>query len=212
MGREFIELFDEWAESYDNTVVGHDEEYKEVFEGYDEILEEVASKVNGTVIEFGVGTGNLSKKLLEKGHNVIGIEPSKEMRAMAKQKVPTLSLLDGDFLNLPELNIKIDAIVSTWAFHHLTDEEKNVAIGKYGHLLEKGGKVVFADTVYENSDAKRAIIEDAEQKGYKNLVDDLNREYYTMQDVLREQFTEHGFYITFKQLNKFVWLIEAEKQ
>ena len=74
MGREFIKLFDEWAESYDNTVVGYDEEYKEVFEGYDEILEEVASKVNETIIEFGVGTGNLSKKLLEKGHNVIGIE------------------------------------------------------------------------------------------------------------------------------------------
>ncbi|HHW36697.1 MAG TPA: class I SAM-dependent methyltransferase [Bacillales bacterium] len=212
MGREFIKLFDEWAESYDNTVVGHDEEYKDVFEGYDEILEEVASKVNGTVIEFGVGTGNLSKKLLEKGHNVIGIEPSKEMRAMAKQKAPTLSLLDGDFLNLPDLHVKINAIVSTWAFHHLTDEEKNVAIKKYSLLLEKGGKVVFADTVYESLDAKHAIIEDAEQKGYKNLVDDLNREYYTMKDVLREQFTEHGFYVTFKQLNKFVWLIEAEKQ
>lgn len=212
MGREFIELFDDWAESYDNTVVGHDEEYKEVFEGYDEILEEVASKVQGTVIEFGVGTGNLSKKLLEKGNNVIGIEPSKEMRAIAKQKIQNLTIHDGDFLTLPVINEKIDAIVCTWAFHHLTDQEKNIAIEKYSHLLEKGGKIVFADTVYENAEAKRAIIEDAEQKGYKNLVDDLNREYYTMVDVLREIFTKHGFYVTFKQLNKFVWLIDAEKQ
>jgi len=212
MGREFIKLFDKWAETYDNTVVGHDKEYKEVFEGYDEILEEVASKVNGTVVEFGVGTGNLSKKLLEKGYNVLGIEPSKEMRIIAQQKVPALSLLDGDFLNLPELNVNIDAFVSTWAFHHLTDEEKNVAIEKYSQLLEKGGKVVFADTVYENPDAKRAVIEDAEQKGFKNLAEDLNREYYTTIDILRKQFAEHGFYVTFKQLNKFVWLIEAEKQ
>lgn len=212
MGREFIELFDEWAESYDNTVVGHDEEYKEVFEGYDDILEEVASKVNGTVIEFGVGTGNLSKKLLDKGNKVIGIEPSKEMRAIATQKLPQLSIHDGDFLTLPAFDEKIDGIVCTWAFHHLTDEEKNIAIEKYSALLETGGKIVFADTVYENAEAKRAIIEVAEAKGFKNLVDDLNREYYTMVDVLQKQFTDHGFYVSFKQLNKFVWLIEAEKQ
>ncbi|NSL51961.1 class I SAM-dependent DNA methyltransferase [Calidifontibacillus erzurumensis] len=212
MGREFIDLFDHWAESYDNTVIGHDIEYKEVFEGYDRILDEVASKVNGTIIEFGVGTGNLSKKLLEKGNHVIGIEPSKEMRAIAKKKFPHLKIYDGDFLSLPEFNEKIDAIVSTWAFHHLTDDEKNLAIEKYSHLLEKGAKIVFADTVYENLEAKHAIIENAKRKGFKNLVDDLNREYYTFIEVLRTIFTNHRFEVQFKQLNKFVWLIDAVKQ
>lgn len=31
MGREFLSLFDHWADSYDDTVSGHDEQYKEVF-------------------------------------------------------------------------------------------------------------------------------------------------------------------------------------
>lgn len=211
MGREFIDLFDEWAESYDDTVVGHDIEYKEVFDGYERILEEVATNVHGTVLEFGVGTGNLSKVLLDKGNNVIGIEPSKEMRAIAKKKLPHLTIYDGDFLNIPPLSEKIDAIVSTYAFHHLTDEEKELAIKKYSNVLLSGGKIVFADTAYENPEARSAILIDAEEKGFNNLVEDLNREYYTTHDILTTIFTQNGFNITFKQLNKFVWLIAATK-
>ncbi|WP_102347542.1 class I SAM-dependent methyltransferase [Bacillus sp. Marseille-P3661] len=212
MGREFIGLFDEWAESYDETVDGHNIEYKEVFDGYDQILDTVAASVSGTIVEFGVGTGNLSKLLMEKGNKVIGVEPSKEMRAIAKQKLPNLDIHDGDFLSLPVISEQVDGIVSTYAFHHLTDSEKNIAIKKYSDLLQPGGKIVFADTAYENENAKHAIIEDAEQKGYNNLVHDLNTEYYTFLDVLDKLFTQNRFSVSFKQLNKFVWLIEATKQ
>lgn len=38
MGREFLSLFDHWAESYDETVSGHDEQYEEVFRRYPAIL------------------------------------------------------------------------------------------------------------------------------------------------------------------------------
>lgn len=38
MGREFIDLFEEWSKSYDDTVGGHDIEYQEVFKHYDGIL------------------------------------------------------------------------------------------------------------------------------------------------------------------------------
>lgn len=38
MGREFIPLFENWANSYDDTVVGRDLQYKEVFRDYDGIL------------------------------------------------------------------------------------------------------------------------------------------------------------------------------
>ena len=33
MGREFVNIFDEWADSYDASVTGNDPEYKDVFEG-----------------------------------------------------------------------------------------------------------------------------------------------------------------------------------
>lgn len=67
MGREFISLFENWADSYDDTVVGHDLQYKEVFRNYDGILDDVVKRSGHQVIEFGVGTGNLTAKLLAAG-------------------------------------------------------------------------------------------------------------------------------------------------
>ena len=150
MGREFDELFNNWAPTYDETVMGNNIEYREVFLHYDEILDEVASRAIGTVLEFGVGTGNLTKRLIDRGHKVYGVEPSEEMRAIAKRKIPGLQVWDGDFLNFPEINEPINSIVSSYAFHHLTDEEKSEAISIYAKMLKHGDKIVFADSIFEN--------------------------------------------------------------
>ncbi|WP_188384166.1 class I SAM-dependent DNA methyltransferase [Ornithinibacillus halotolerans] len=211
MGREFIEIFDGWAEDYDQTVAGIDPEYREVFRNYDEILQEVTMQSKGNVLEFGVGTGNLTKKLLQAGHDVIGIEPSQAMRKIFEKKIPETIVLDGDFLQYPELNIPIQTIVSTYAFHHLTDAEKEVAVKKFTTLLEKNDRVVFADTMFESVAAKQKVIDEAERNGYTTLVEDLKREYYPTTDTIEKIFKDKNFSITFKQMNDFVWLIIAIK-
>jgi putative AdoMet-dependent methyltransferase len=40
----FTDVFREWASTYEETVTGHDPEYKEGFRRYDEILDTVADK------------------------------------------------------------------------------------------------------------------------------------------------------------------------
>lgn len=210
MGREFIDLFDHWAESYDQAVTGKDLEYQEVFLNYEHILNEVADLVNGNVVEFGTGTGNLTQRLLEKGCSVVGVEPSAAMRKIASNKMPHLTLLDGDFLNF-QLIGPIDAFVSSYAFHHLEDSEKANAITKYSALLSTAGKVVFADTVFGSEDEKQTFIKEAKNKHFLSLAQDLETEYYTTIPILESMFQSNGFSVRFKQLNRFVWLIEAEK-
>jgi putative AdoMet-dependent methyltransferase len=212
MGREFNELFNEWAQSYDQTVTGHDPEYEEVFIDYDKILSTVAEKSTGTTIEFGVGTGNLTAILNNKGLNVFGIEPSEGMREIAKQKLRNITILDGDFLDFPQIDVEINTIVSTYAFHHLTDEEKDLAIQKYSKLLKDNGRIIFADTVFPSEEAKQERIQDSRNKNFNRLADDLQREYYTTIPVLRNIFEKHGFTVDFMQLNPFVWLMEAKKE
>ena len=41
MGLQFMDIFKEWASEYDATVTGHDEQYREVFAGYETMLNEV---------------------------------------------------------------------------------------------------------------------------------------------------------------------------
>jgi putative AdoMet-dependent methyltransferase len=212
MGREFVELFEGWADSYDESVTGHDLEYKEVFLNYEMILQEVANLVEGSIVEFGVGTGNLTLKLLEnEGTTVTGFEPSPTMRVKAQEKLPGTTILNGDFIDF-EMNGRIDAFVSTYAFHHLTDQEKAIAVNKYSELLEEGGKVVFADTVFETSERKQETIEKAKKNHFLSLAADLETEYYTTIPVLTDLFQQNGFTIQFKQLNPFVWLIDATKK
>jgi putative AdoMet-dependent methyltransferase len=213
MGREFLDLFETWAESYDESVEGHDEEYREVFAGYETILDKVVEKSGNIVLEFGVGTGNLTKKLLDQGKKVYGIEPSAPMRKKAYEKLgDKVSVQDGDFLSFPIPAEQIDTIVSTYAFHHLTDEEKERAIANYGKLLKKGGKIVFADTAFADKNAFQQTIDEAIERGFHNLAEDLQREYYTTLDALKRMFNTHGFAVEFTQLNKYVWLMEAVKQ
>ncbi|MCC5801476.1 class I SAM-dependent DNA methyltransferase [Rossellomorea vietnamensis] len=212
MGREFLDLFGDWADSYDDTVTGKDVEYQAVFEHYDSILDGVVARSEGKVVEFGPGTGNLTKKLLDAGLEVIPYEPSPEMRAIGMQKLgDRVTFRDGDFLDFSLVG-KADSIVSSYAFHHLTDEEKGKAFGIYGKLLVQGGKIVFADTMFETDQHHQAAISQAIKKEYVNLAEDLKREYYTTLEVLRELLRENGFSVQFQQVNTFVWIMEATKQ
>ncbi|MET3700013.1 putative AdoMet-dependent methyltransferase [Bacillus oleivorans] len=212
MGREFLDLFAEWADSYDQTVSGHDPQYMDVFSNYDQILEEVANRAISPVLEFGVGTGNLTQVMLQKDLKVTGVEPSKEMRQIAIQKLPSFAeIKEGDFLTFP-IQKEIGSIVSTYAFHHLTDEEKEKAFRIYSSMLIKGQKIVFADTMFESELAYTTMIEDAKQKGYNRLAGDLLSEYYTTIPKMKAMVTAAGFSVEFKQLNPFVWVMEAIKQ
>ena len=211
MGKEFIEIFEQWAESYDATVTGGTIEYRDVFLNYQELLEEVANRATGHVLEFGVGTGNLTRNLIKKGHIVTGIEPSQAMRKIANEKLGhQVSILDGDFLDFP--TVDANTIVSTYAFHHLTDKEKETAFSIYGNLLKNDGKIVFADTMYESVEAYNKAIEDALANGFGNLAEDLQREYYTTIPILKELLEKNGFTVSFNRWNDFVWIMEAVKQ
>ncbi|GAA0466592.1 class I SAM-dependent methyltransferase [Alkalibacillus silvisoli] len=210
MGREFMHIFDEWAESYNATVQGHDEQYQAVFESYDQILSNVAERATGVTIEFGIGTGNLTEKLLQQEVDLIAIEPNKNMRQLAANRFPALTIHDGDFIKFPKV-AKVDTVVSSYAFHHLTDDEKRRAFELYTPLLSRNGQIVFADTMFENEKKHEDMIQQAKAKGHLALADDLSREYYTTVPTMKRLLHETGYQVQFEQLNDFVWLTHAKK-
>ncbi|KIL28743.1 hypothetical protein B4133_2610 [Bacillus altitudinis] len=212
MGREFLSLFDHWAESYDDMVSGHDEQYKEVFRRYPAILKEITRRAGQHVIEFGSGTGNLTAALLQADKKVFGVEPSEAMKKAALQKGIPNVFHDGDFLSFPSPPFEPDTIVSSYAFHHLTDEEKKQAIHTYGNILPSGGKIVFADTMFQNQAAHQAATNKAKAAGFDQLAEDLETEYYPSIGVLKQIFEEEGFSTSFHQMNDFVWIVEAKKR
>ncbi|MGN1386788.1 MAG: class I SAM-dependent methyltransferase [Bacillus sp. (in: firmicutes)] len=212
MGREFLHVFEEWADEYDDCVAGNDPEYVDVFRGYNRILQEVADFCSGKVLEFGPGTGNLTEKLLSKGLSVTAIEPSATMRRIAEEKIKSshVTFLDGDFFQFPA-DKAIETIVSTYAFHHLNAQEKAQAVKQYGKMLQIDGKIVFADTMFISENAHNEAIKEAESKGFRRLADDLRTEYYPTVPFMEKIFKENGFDVTLKRMNSFVWMVNAVK-
>ncbi|EQB86347.1 hypothetical protein M918_14750 [Clostridium sp. BL8] len=83
--------FNSWASTYDKAVtrnIGTLGMYK----NYNKILDKVFNiatsfnKQDPNILEIGVGTGNLANRFFEAGHNIVGIDQSREMLNVAKEK------------------------------------------------------------------------------------------------------------------------------
>lgn len=104
----------------------------------------------GTLLECGSGTGLYSRRFLEMGYEVTGIDLSGDSIRLAEEHVSRSGLSDryhavqGDFLEVvPTLQGEFDAALFVKVLHHLPGEEEiakalTVAYGK----LRPGGCIV----------------------------------------------------------------------
>lgn len=148
--------FNLWADNYDKTVQLSEENNLYPFAGYKKILNvifnEAMQKVDSKVLDIGFGTGVLTGKLYENGHQIDGVDFSSKMITIAQSRMSNANLIEWDFsMGLPPaiLGKKYDSIISTYALHHLTDEEKIAFITKLIPLLKKDGKIFIGDISFE---------------------------------------------------------------
>ncbi len=207
---EFMDVFEKWAERYDDTVfnTSKENEYKDVFEGYPKMLDKIAQLSTGEVLEIGAGTGNLTQHLIRQGLDVTAIDPSEDMRAIANQK-EGIHVIEGHFLKIP-VEKKFDTIVSSFAFHHLDHQSKQEALNYMKQFLKPNGHIVFIDTLFESEMNKNQIIQYYTDKMYVNLVEDLQTEYYPFKDELEKIVESANGTSELEQQNRFAWLIHMK--
>ena len=134
--------------------------------GYRDVLRWVVRQAQITpgsrVLELGSGTGNLSE-LIESCGELVSVDVSENMEAVAKMKVRHLSnrrFIKADILEVFSQEIgKFDAVISTYAVHHLTDQEKQRLFALVFDRLLPGGRAVFGDLMVLNSSEKEEKIQ-----------------------------------------------------
>lgn len=148
--------FDSISESYDEFVIKGDD--KAVFyTNYDQLLDCVYKKSiynldqSSSILDIGVGTGNLSIKYLEDAFNIVGMDQSIKMMIKAKEKAPKLKLKYGSLTNLPFPNSSFDRIVSTFTFHHLDQNEKVISLKEMLRVIKANGEIYIGDIMSETS-------------------------------------------------------------
>jgi len=117
------------------------------------------------VIEFGPGTGALSRACALEGADIISVDISQAMLNYSRQSSESLGIQDSmafirsGFLSYEHNGDKVDFIVTQFAFHHLPDFWKAIALRKMNHILKVGGKLYLRDVVYsfDSDDSQQAI-------------------------------------------------------
>ena len=153
-------VFDRLADDYDQIVQETDQANRFPFAGYDEVLNTVAEYIHNSsieptvkVLDLGIGTASLYRKLPPERIRLFGCDISEKMIERAKLLVPYAELEVHDFGNgIPEKyrKQKFDFIVSTYAFHHLDTKQ---FIGMIDHLLpqlEPLGRILIGDVLFQD--------------------------------------------------------------
>ena len=167
--------FDLWAQGYDGDVGLADESNDYPFAGYKEILGQIYAEIMGRgkcrVLDVGIGTATLAARLYQAGHDIVGVDFSPEMLAIAGQKMPTARLIQHDFADglpseLPDQAQRFDYIVLTYALHHLEDGAKLGFIKEAMGLLATGGKLIIGDISFETAQAQDKCRADCGDDGW----------------------------------------------
>ncbi|MEG2329710.1 class I SAM-dependent methyltransferase [Anaerorhabdus sp.] len=169
--------FDLWSKNYDKSVNLLEENDKYPFAGYRDLLGMIYSKIRcgqgKKVLDIGIGTGVLAKRLYYDGYEITGIDFSRNMLTVVKEKMPNAFLVEHDFSQgYPEqlAKEKFDAIVCTYAIHHLDDDQKVIFINELQNHLNENGSIYIGDVAFERVDeCEQCKIENAEYWDYDEI-------------------------------------------
>lgn len=103
----------------------------------------------GHVLDIGAGSGRDAAAMALRGHRVVAVEPTAELRAEGQRlhSLPTLQWIDDqlpELLVVRELGVRFDVILLTAVWMHLEATERETAMHAIASLLEAGGSVVMS--------------------------------------------------------------------
>ncbi len=157
-----------------------------------------------TVLELGIGTGYLTKRLLETFHGaqVIGVDGATAMVEMAKARLGALErrvdFRIGDFRELQRLleaGETADVAVSAYALHHLDARAKSEVVQQAVEVMTGGGWFLNADLVATGSTVVEARIEQLRVDGIMRRAAPGDRRFASQSETSRfldELQTEEG--------------------
>lgn len=101
---------------------------------------------NAPVLDIGCGTGHYAQAALQRGLDVLAVEPSNEMRERASMLVPPERLSDGSVLALPFVDGQFDFVYQIEVLRYL-DSADNIRAHQEIARVTKVGGVYFGTYV-----------------------------------------------------------------
>lgn len=208
--------------NHDNEAADYDRDVRNEVDpirtGYQDVLrwtiKEAQISPTSRVLELGSGTGNLSQLITTCGE-LVSVDVSEKMEVIARPKLRHLAnrrFVKADILEVFAKRLGFfDAVISTYAIHHLTDREKDRLFALVFESLLSGGRAVFGDLMVQNADQKREKIQHYLLKGDQNTALGLTEEYFWLIDLAVSQLQALGFQVKTTRFSDLSFGIVAHK-
>ena len=105
-----------------------------------EAVEWLTGRVAATVVELGAGTGKLTDRLVEIGHDVLATDPLEEMLAHLRLRHPDLRVDNAAAEAIPAATRSVDTVVAAQAFHWFDPER---ALREAARVLKPEGRIAL---------------------------------------------------------------------
>jgi cyclopropane fatty-acyl-phospholipid synthase-like methyltransferase len=198
------------AGDYDEDV---NDESHPIRTGYRKALSWLGSLVpsGSSVLDLGSGTGN-TILALPADCRVTAVDISDKMLTIAKSKLVSRAVeyVKSDLLecfNRQPVH-HYDAIVSSYAIHHLTVIEKESLFSLIHSAIKPGGRAVFVDLMYRNADQRQKLME--KYRNNSDVYESFEEEFYWNLDLSTGKLTDLGSKVTTTQFSELSFGILAE--
>ncbi|BBX71724.1 class I SAM-dependent methyltransferase [Mycolicibacterium psychrotolerans] len=107
-----------------------------------------------TVLDLGAGTGKLTTRLVERGLDVVAVDPIPEMLELLSGSLPDTPALLGTAEDIPLADDSVDAVLVAQAWHWFDPER---ALKEVARVLRPGGRLGL---VWNNRDERLGWVKD----------------------------------------------------
>jgi ubiquinone/menaquinone biosynthesis C-methylase UbiE len=112
----------------------------------DEIVKEAKIRAGDSILDAGVGTGNLALLLEKEGARVVGLDFSEGALDAYKRKNSKASVVKADLTqSLPFEENYFDTIVSNNVLYNIPREKRGAVIREFERVLKPGGRIVLSN-------------------------------------------------------------------
>jgi putative AdoMet-dependent methyltransferase len=183
--------------------------------GYAEALRWTVARAEITpdsvVVDLGAGTGNTSA-LIRVARHVVCVDVSAAMMERARSKLAHLAsveYVEADLLEFFDTPRRIDRLVSTYAVHHLTDDEKGVLLERIASSLPADGIAVFGDLMFEDRAGAAAMAR--KYAGVAEVIESFEEEFFWLVDASRAHARNAGLTVTeTRRFSDLSWGLRVE--
>ncbi|MBU1198900.1 MAG: class I SAM-dependent methyltransferase [Nanoarchaeota archaeon] len=127
---------------YDKIAEPYAKEFSKPSEHIEEFLDLLPKKAK--IIDVGCGVGVDAGFMASKGFKVIGIDLSKEMLNIARQKYPQLDFRQQDIRKLDFPSNLFDGIFASCSLIHIPKNDVFALLENFHHLLKKEGVIYIS--------------------------------------------------------------------